>query len=88
MPVTFEMRVPPGGNAPEEYVSIQGQGKDVVCKRASDFHRERYAAEYAAFLATLAPVVVKPASAPTPGLEFEPEPMPPKKSGFFGKKKA
>ncbi len=82
MPVTFEMRVPPGEKAPGypndvpvEYVSIQGEGKDMVCRRATDVHRERYRTEYAAFLATLGPVVV------------EAPPVESKKPGFFSKKK-
>lgn len=87
MPVTFEMRVPPGEKAnglpndvAVEYVAITTDGKDVVCRRATDAHRERYAEAYAAFKASLLPPVPAPVLVPPPPAED-------KKPGLFAKKK-
>ncbi len=101
MPVTFEMRVPPGEKAPGypndvpvEYVAIP-LGVDVVSRRATELHRERYASEYAAFLASLnlTPPAVAPLEVQPVAVEVVPEaeakaPEPEaKKPGLFSRRK-
>lgn len=71
MSARFLLKAPPGvdekgePHAPVEYVELPGaNGKDVVCRRATDLDRSQHRPEYLAFKApTVAPTDETPKSA-------------------------
>jgi hypothetical protein len=83
MSVRFLKRMTPGNN-PEEAVYVEistgHDGADVLCRKAAQADRERFAAQYAEFMAPVAPPAEAPAealAAPPPApLEEKTEELP------------